>query len=153
MAMTIACPNRHGEQRGWSTATHRSWAASLRLAPATHSLQRPPSLGHLVNHPGDYCRRQRQSWALGAQAWRVAHASRGSLDGRSAENIQSAQKCDGEQQGAHKSPHHLPRLDTIALKQLPTDPQIAGHCALKAIAASLRASQSVTVRRSIRINF
>lgn len=57
------------------------------------------------------------------QAWKVAHASRGSLDGWSAENIQSAQKCDGERQGAHKSPHHLPRLDTLALKQLPTDPE------------------------------
>lgn len=26
----------------------------------------------------------------------------------------------GEQQGAHKSPHHLPRLDTIAPKQFST---------------------------------
>jgi hypothetical protein len=42
-------------------ATHRSWAASLRLAPAAHSLQHPPSLGHLANHPGNYCRTRRRS--------------------------------------------------------------------------------------------
>lgn len=37
-----------------------------------------------------------------------------------AENIQSAQKCDGEAECAHKSPHHLPRLDTIAPNPPPT---------------------------------
>lgn len=30
--------------------TYRSWTASLRLAPATHSLQHPPSLRHLETH-------------------------------------------------------------------------------------------------------
>lgn len=35
--------------------TYRSWTASLRLAPATHSLQHPPSFCDLETHPVRSC--------------------------------------------------------------------------------------------------